>query len=105
MPVPQQGLRRIQYISAVRGDKLCTFKKDLGPSMMFPGAAPFNFWAGGAYSVGEATEQANWLRESKAPDQREPTNIGVEYLKQKEELTAQKKHKSVFGPNITVVRN
>lgn len=37
-PVPRKGLRRLQIIKVIRGDRLATYKHDLGPAEMFIGS-------------------------------------------------------------------
>ena len=96
---------RLQSITAYRGEKLCKFTKDLGLALLYPKAHPFNFWAAGEYSVGEAMEIADRMRDNKPPEEREQTDLWGEYRKQNEEKSALHAHRSVVGPHITIQRN
>ena len=100
---PMLGPHRYQYVEVRRGEKRQTFKKELGPSALFAKAHPFNFWAAGLYSLGEATEQAEWLREAQ-PEVEQPSNIAEQYRRQLEEKQALRRHRTVVGPAITIAR-
>lgn len=101
---PGFGLHRYQRILVRRGQMMCEFLKDLGPVFMFPNAAPVQAWLGGEYSVGEAMEIAERLREGKPPEDKEPVNLMQKYFEQADELNALRAHRSVSGPLLTIER-
>lgn len=104
LPVPGLGLRRIQKLFVVRGDAMCEFRKDLGPSWAFPLAKPFCFIAAGCYSVGEALEQAEYLREAQ-PEPEAPHNLMQQWYQQLDEERQTAARRSVIGPLQRVQRN
>ena len=98
------GIHRVQRVWVVRGDELLEFQKDLGPIANYPLATPFIFFAGNEYSVGEALEQAEYLREMQ-PRPEEPSDLIGDWFKQLDELKQLKKKRSVIGPMSRVQRN
>ena len=100
----QIGSHRIQRIRVRRGDQLEDFEKDMGPSELWP-HEQIHFFAGFEYSVGEAMEIAQMLRESKAPMQRGPRDLFGDWLKFCGEKQQQVAHRTVVGPLVTIQRN
>lgn len=102
---PSWGPHRYQVLLVRRGEYEYRFEKDLGPELLYPGSSPFNFWAASEYSVGEALEIADRLREGKDPEPREPSDIVGDYVDQLEERKAQRAHRSVSGTAVTIQRS
>lgn len=100
----QQGARRVQRVWVVRGEDIVEFQKDLGPSSKFPLAKPFIFVAGNEYSVGEALEQAEYLRDA-VPEPEEPSDMIGDWFKQLDEMREIRKRRSVVGPWQRTQRN
>ena len=104
-PKYKVGNVRYQHIWVRRGDKACMFTKELGPAILFP-TQGLCFWGAGEYSVGEAMEIADRLRENKPPEQRDPTrDILDSFRKQQDEKRDLAHHRTRSGPHITVVRS
>ena len=102
--IPTRGMHRFQHIQLVRDGRMRHFIWEMGPSSNYPLAHPFNFWAAGDYSVGECQEIAERMREGKPPEEREPINLALSYLRLIEEKAKRKAHKSVFGSRLVKVR-
>lgn len=104
--VDRQGWHRFQAIWVVRNDRLTKFIKDMGPQSQFSNnPCPLIFWGGFEYSVGEAMEIADMLREGKMPEEREPTDLVGEWMKLLDEKRQWQKHRSVVGLGITIQRS
>lgn len=102
---PRFGTHRYQLVQVRRGQVMCDFKKDMGPSFLYPNAPPMQqAWLGGLYSVGEALEIAERMRENKPPEEREPTDLVQGYLVQQDEKRALRAHRSVSGPLVSIER-
>lgn len=102
---PMFGTHRYQLIQVRRGQMLCDFVKDMGPSFLYANAPPMQqAWLGGQYSVGEAMEIADRMREHKPPEEREPTDLVDGYLRQQDEKRALRAHRSVSGPLVRIER-
>lgn len=101
---PGYGLYRYQHIQLVREGQMRHFVAEVGPVIAHPMWKPFNFWAAGEYSVGECLEIAERLREGKAPDNDEPIDLALSYLRLLEERLKRQAHISEFGPHLTKVR-
>ena len=104
------GPHLIQKIEVVRNDQKVTYEKSLGPTWMFPGVHPFQFFAGNEYSVGEVMEIADRLRVGKPErdheqDRIEKKPLGERYVEQREEVRALRAHRTVSGPHITIQRD
>ena len=102
---PMWGAHRYQYIVIRRGEREHLYVKDLGPEVLFPNACQWNFWAANEYSIGEAVEIGERLREGKDPEPREPTDLGAAFMNQQEEKRALRAHRTTSGPFITISRN
>lgn len=102
--VAGRGLRRLQRVFVVRGDAVLEFRADLGPSWAFPLAKPFLFVSAGEYSVGEALEQAEYLREAQ-PEPEAPRNLMQDWMKQLDEQRRSAARTSVVGPLVRVQRD
>jgi len=102
---PRFGLHRYQHIVVRRGDFEYLYVKEMGPEVLFPGATGFRFWAANLYSVGEAMEIADRARANKVPENRGPTNLIQAYQEECEEKRLLRRHATVSGPLLTVVRS
>lgn len=96
---------RIQWIWVRRGQAIYTYVHEVGPAALYPQAHPFQMWAAGLYKVGEVMEIMARAREGKPPEEQEPTDILEKYKEDLDEMVAQKAHRSVSGPNLTIVRS
>lgn len=100
------ALVRVQRICVVREDKPVIFERVMGRADEFPTAIrTVNFPAFLLYSAGEVNEQLDVLREARPPDNREPTDLMGEYLKQEDEKEALKARRTVVGPSLFVQRS
>ena len=95
-----EGNRWKQRINLVRGGEMKQFIFDMGSIILHPHWKPFNFPAYGLYSVGEALEIAESLRNNKDPEEHEPINLALSYLRQCEEKIKRRDHVSTFGRYI-----
>ena len=110
--VPMKGQHRFQRITVLRGDKLAVYELELGPQEdALP--APFNIaskvgndriehWA---YSVAEIRELADRLREQKAPEQIERTDLVPAWFNELDERMQWRRRRSVYGSLINIQRN
>jgi len=101
---PMFGSYRYQHIQLARDGEMHHFVWEMGLSSEYPLAHPFNFFAGGYYSVGEALEIADNLRQNKPPEEHEPIDLAMSYLKLIEERHKRRRHASTFGRYLQVVR-
>ena len=102
---PGHGLHRYQVIRVRRGQFWRDFVKELGPAMLYQNvASALQMWLAGEYSVGEAMDQADAARETKPPQQREPTDLMEGYFRQVDEIRALRAHRSVSGPLVRIER-
>ena len=101
---PGYGPYRYQHITSRRGNLLVEFVKELGSALLFPGASPLNILCMGLYSVGEAMEIADRMRENKPPEEVEPTNLMQKWAEEQDEKRMLKQHKSVSGSHLAIQR-
>ena len=104
-PVERQGNHRFQRITVRRGEYEHKFDLDLGPSVLFPGASPFQFFAGGFYRVGECVEIAARARENRMPEEDEPLDLLDSWTRKVDEKAARRAHRSVSGPHFSKERS
>ena len=98
------GLHRVQRIWVLRDDALAVYVTDMGPAERFPGMQRFQVPALWEYSVAELQEIADQIRGVKPPDDRPPTPLLEVYCQNLEEEAAQRAHRTVIGPAITIQR-
>lgn len=101
---PLGDMRWMQRVWVVRGEDMCEFDKDLGPAWAYPLAKPFMFVSWNEYSVGEAMEQANYLREAQ-PEPEEPHDLMGQWFRQLDEMRNILANRSVIGPGAFIQRN
>ena len=107
---PLFGERRVQRIWVLRDDDLAVWTKDLGPRDAFRadrfqipsgiGNDHVELWA---YSVGEIREIADYLR-GERHEHEPPSPMWQLYCQDLDEKLAQKAHRTVTGPLITIQR-
>ena len=103
---PQYGPHRYQVLFVRRGEFEYRFEQDMGPELLFPTAGLFNFFCGNEYSVGEAIEIANRLREGKPPeDDHPPTDLIGEYQKELDEKRALRVARTTVAPGLFLQRS
>lgn len=102
--LPGRGQYRMQHIQLVRDGQMRHFIGEIAPTIAHPTWKEFNFPALGCYSVGESLEIAEMLRENTDPEQYEPINLALSYLKEIEERQKRRVHQSVFGSGFVKVR-
>ncbi len=95
-----EGGRWRQHIQLVRDGRMRHFIADMGSIIAHPLWKPFNFWAGGEYSVGECLEIAERARNNKEPEDNEPLDLAQSYLKLIEEKRKRRDRMSTFGRYI-----
>jgi len=110
--IPQKGKRRVQVVRVMRGDKITTFRRDLGDAKKFK-AEEFLLMGGGKdevtgriwveHNVGEFTDAANRLRERGA-EQKETLDFLKQFRDYYQNLEKAKKSVSTFGHGRSIIR-
>lgn len=102
--LPGVGLHRIQTLLVRRGDLEISFEKDLGSSLLYPLAAPFNFWAANLYRAGEVLEICERHREN-LPEPEEPSDLMGQWLRELDEKRQLRARRTTSGRYQTIQRN
>lgn len=107
--IPMKGPHRVQRIFVNRSDKVAVYEENLGPWLLFTNPYETQAWLGWEYSVGEAREIADRMRDGNQDPEPRPARTAKEllavYADNLDERKRIVKHQTTSGPLVTVQRD